>query len=292
MSSDTGNNYDYVNIGGYSSDTKITLTKETYDRGFIWVTVMFIVLLVIVVSLIIWGTVEFTKLPPPPTTIQREFQFTINPVILTEKQCLGVPNATWDESGCSCLQPYVGDFCKEQLTSFVELSGHAEISAETIRLNNVNFDDCQRQCGTNTLCSGFVYDGTCRLLQNDIKLRNYARNKKAIPLYLKNQKLSRVEFENKVFLSKEFSVSYWKNASTILSLGKISKINFLPSFVNSSKNGIIGVYSSKKFTSGDIRKFLRDTPEYVFVSRNSNLDFPSAWVDLKKLYVVYFETTS
>lgn len=290
-------NYDYVHIGGYSSDTKFTLSRNTYNQAFIWITVMFIIAFVLIVSLIIWRSVEATNLktPPPP---RREFQYTMNPIILTEEQCRGIPNATWSEVGCTCQDTYSGAYCKELLVTrvgealFTPITGKMNVEATVTKNNFDNLNDCRYSCLNDDKCSGFVFDNAngCQLLQNTIRVTKRQKKKSSSQVFLRQPSL--VQFDDVVFVGPEDTIphNYWEVLSEI-PLGKVVQLSFIPTTVitpsTSKGQRIVGIYSPNKLHAKHIKHYLRGMENVLVVNDNQ---IPSTTAT--PVYVLYVRISS
>lgn len=286
--------YDIVQIGGRSKDVKVQVSRDTFQQGFVWTTVIVITVLFAILALIIWWSISKTNLSQPIPVHIPPVQKTINPIITTEEQCRQVPNATWTDVGCICQSTYTGDFCRAQLvTSFASLPVSTKfLSSEKIaEISGTTYKTCMSVCDNNLQCDGFVYDdnlGACRLFSGKITASKTSNSnvRKNKTLFMKNK--GKLIFDDRVFLARQITDlprEYWSEADgeyfASIDRGKVTSLSFIPGYIKNS--GLFGIYRAASFNKSEAKTLVND-PNTVIDRGDGRPNFPKTW---KECYVLY-----
>ena len=127
----------YVAVG--TSYINTSFTKETFDAGFIWVTIFFGVVLLTLVGVTVYFAYIKTRLPPPPpplvpTTQEPSIQSNIGGAVTakgfhigkktflpkdassigTKTRCEYMSNTSWENGECKCVAPFYGASCTRE----------------------------------------------------------------------------------------------------------------------------------------------------------------------------------
>lgn len=284
----------YVTIGP-TKDLSVTVHKETFDSAFIWATLIFGVLLLIIIGLTVFFAYEASKLgpiPPPlePITSTLSVHDNVGAAISSYSIIKGVNNAinlnlhtcTKDNNAkivddvCVCESPFFGPSCSIQKHDrryfAVGDVDNIEINVITeLQTNNKSFskdagdisdDSCSNYCNNLENCTGFIYrNNDCTLLTgNTIILTPLTYNNHDSELYLLSP--DTLYFKDIIFLAESInslSSRYWlvKETSSYLQLPvrEIRKLSFLPKYSRIYGN-YTGIFCTYKFTIDKVATIL------------------------------------
>jgi hypothetical protein len=228
---------DYVAIGP-TKDLSFSVHKRTFDKGFIFFTIIFIGALA-AASIVTMYYAYNQSVVQPVTNVGRTTS-TTSPLVKnlgavssisefvesengsglnTKSLCLQVENTRWNEDHCECNENFYGKFCSQEKhdkkyfavgtpnESNISFNKIKTIKSENKSFNkNSNIGSCSYYCDNEPDCNGFIYHkpGRCTLLKNEI----YVPKNNTIPyspeiestLYMKNTK--DINFEGRIFISE------------------------------------------------------------------------------------------
>lgn len=244
---------DYVAVG-LAPEYSVTVSKSTFDKGFILFTVIFIASLIIfvtIVFIIAFNNSQPKKVPPiivlkpkPPNNysnfgaasypqypLQKKYKIDMDGTAFkNQSECLSNENTKWENGVCSCTGAFFGPRCKLEKHSskyfsvgiIDESSAGLNILATTTS-NGKSFNDgsCSTLCDDNALCSGFIYHhpNQCTLISGDVTIPKNSNISYSVDsnstLYLKD--IHNVKFDDTVFISSNqwaLNGRYWLNPMT------------------------------------------------------------------------------
>ncbi len=285
----------YVSIGP-REDMAITLDKDTFDTGFIALTILFVFGLLLISGLTIYFAYQQTSLPPPPPPLQ--------PLTSIDMSLHSNYGSTSSEQEIldKCNPPFFGPNCsiEKHDRNYYAVGTPNPSDMKLSIINNIftnrksfTEDSCSSQCDNTDECVGFIYqNNVCTLLKDNIISESvipYSKYKNST-LYLKSS--DNLHFEHKIFLGAyihSLPPRYWLVKDTPhylqLSPNEISKLIFYPTYFK-SYNLYTGIYCIHPFTHKDI-PILLNRNEGVYIHHpNTNLELPSSWKH-RILYVAY-----
>jgi hypothetical protein len=200
----------YVAIGPTPA-LSVTVHKTTFDRGFIFVTLLFLMFMLIVFALIIYLSFRKSSLPPPPpplislqppVTLNGDFgaafvpdapanyklQFSEDASELTSKvSCETNNRGKWVDNKCKCTGALYGPTCSQERhdkkyfavgnpnQNNLQLDVIQRVTSDKKSFNdNGKENSCSSYCDNNDDCIGFIYHNPndCTLLRNEVVVLN------------------------------------------------------------------------------------------------------------------------
>lgn len=305
----------YVAVGP-TKDLSITVHKETFDSSFLWITIIFSALLLILIGITIYFAYHQTRFGPIPAPIQPTVSSTLRDNFgasgeittlsreLNNKstQCNG--NGVLINDKCECIPSFIGLSCSIQKHDrrYYAVGNADNINAsiiEQFNTQNKSFteESCSNRCDNLSDCIGFIYDNNiCTLLKDKVVIPvnsnlTYSETEDT-KLYLLSP--DTLHFENRIFLG--FNASsllprYWllDNTEDYIQIrpNKIYKLNFLPNYTRMYES-YTGIYCTYKFTNRDVNIIMNrgNTNESNIHISGTHIKLPSSW-QYKTVYVVY-----
>jgi hypothetical protein len=283
---------------GPSEDFSITVHKETFDTGFIIVTIIFILIIVTVLITCIFFSVKQVEIYTPqrlPTTTTSTSdatpfsKYAVNDLdgsaYKSITTCLKAPNTKWENEHCTCKAPYFGPTCSLQKHDdrfyAVGVPNEDRISVTILdefisdgkSFNNLVglgvSGSCSDHCLNNDQCVGFIYheQGLCTLLTGDVIIPEndniaYSPDINST-LYTKSS--DTLKFEGRIFLSEfpqYFPNRYWLTKESYhyvqLFPREMGQLTFYPNYIN-VYGCYTGIYSLFPFTLNDVPAILEFT---------------------------------
>lgn len=238
----------YVAVGP-TQDLSITVHKSTFDTGFIVVTIVFGMALIIVVAVTIFFAYQASTLPPPPSPLPlnlppddmtlhtnigaQGIQSDLNLANITAKECESISNTVWVNNRCECQSSFFGPTCTREKhdkkyysvgipnEETLGMSVLTEVMSNGKSFNVVdgvmsNNGSCSDLCNKNSDCIGFIYHspGMCTLLTGEIVVPSGSgiaySNEIDSTLYMKSS--DNLQFADRIFLGEyigSFPPRYW-----------------------------------------------------------------------------------
>ena len=234
----------YVAVGP-SPELSITVTKETFDTGFIVITIIFVLVIVATVFLLLFLAHRVSELPPPPPPLTRTRPIDVaqtnlgaavtatrsvgtwvppnDGVELTSRTaCLANENTKWTGDHCACLPPFFGPTCSLERHDkdyfAVGIPNESTLGINIIRETTTknksfspdNEETCSHICNETPDCIGFLYrNGYCGILGDNVVIpanEGISYSENTdSTLYLKSSE--QLHFTDRVFLG-QYSYSF------------------------------------------------------------------------------------
>ncbi len=199
---DPGENYypaetmPYVSIGP-TPETSITVTKATFDQGFILGAIILILIFVAGFTVAIYfaislssnsssGALPASQIPqPPPRTITNQSNFGAvrfesqspsakfkvpadGSSLTTESLCVASGHGQWNGDHCDCISPFYGRYCSREKHSdkYLDVGIPNESILQFSVLEELTTDaksfsrngsTCSKECDKRSNCIGFIY---------------------------------------------------------------------------------------------------------------------------------------
>lgn len=291
----------YVSVGP-REDMSITVRKETFDGGFIALTILFIFGLLLVSGITIYFAYHQANLPPPPPPL-----VPLTSVDMSLHSNFGAAASENDiiSSDNKCNSPFFGPSCslekhdQNYYSVGTPNKSHLQLSIiDTISTPRKSFttDSCSSYCNDLDDCVGFFYEfNVCTLLKDDVFIDStlpYSQNTNST-LYMKSS--DNLHFNQRIFLGAyihSLPPRYWlvKETPYYLQLTpkEINKILFAPTYVK-TYHPYTGIYCTHSFSLNDIPILLkRDTSTNCYIHYpGTDINLPSSWKYKTPLYVSY-----
>lgn len=282
----------YVAIGP-TEELSISVDKDTFDKTFLFLTLIFGISLIVVIGTVIFFAFQQSAFVPAPPlfsnqdvmlhnnvggvnskgeqVINRHFVLPVNGSNFTDiNSCLSNKNTTWENDRCKCNEPYFGSSCEREKHNVKYFSvglvntNRIDINViETIETRNKSFgDSCSQKCDNNKNCIGFTYENNiCKLLKGNVVIPSDVELSYSVStdsnLYLKSSE--NLFFKNTVFLGEHMfpmKPRYWLVSETKhYKQIRVEEITRLNFVPTYSKvfGNYTGIYSKFIFTIDDVR---------------------------------------